>query len=256
MAGFGRHILILVPHPDDEVVACAATIGRAQAEGAKITALYLTHGCIPQKAMWPWKRGHYRSSIARRHKEAEMVAKRLKIKPLAFADRPARQIALALPRVLEEIRYALASHDIDQLWIPAYEGGHADHDAINGACSLLKQDISILEFSEYNAAQGKTQSNHFPSPNGSEVLVRLTDEEKGNKQTLLNLYASERSNLGYIKTEHEVFRPLATYDYAKPPHEGTLWYARFQWVPFRHPRIDFTNPAQVSEAIEALKQRP
>ena len=41
---FGQRILILVPHPDDEVVAGCAAIGRAQAAGAKIFALYLTHG--------------------------------------------------------------------------------------------------------------------------------------------------------------------------------------------------------------------
>ncbi|MFA6280530.1 MAG: PIG-L family deacetylase [Bdellovibrionales bacterium] len=253
MPDFGHHILILVPHPDDEVVACAATIGRAQALGARIYSLYLTNGCIARNALWPWQREHYRTMVARRHKEAELAAKRLKVKPLAFADRPSRYAINELPTVLEEIRYAIASHDIDQLWVPAYEGGHTDHDAINGVCSLLKQDISILEFSEYNYAGGKAHSNHFSSPNGTERLVRLTDEEKGNKQTLLNLYASERSNLGTIKTDHEVFRPLASYDYAQPPHEGKLWYARFQWVPFRHPRIDFTKPAQVSEAITALK---
>jgi LmbE family N-acetylglucosaminyl deacetylase len=27
----GRRILVLVPHPDDEVVGCAAAIGRARA---------------------------------------------------------------------------------------------------------------------------------------------------------------------------------------------------------------------------------
>ena len=33
---FGSSILILVPHPDDEVVGFAAAIGRAKAAGAKI----------------------------------------------------------------------------------------------------------------------------------------------------------------------------------------------------------------------------
>jgi hypothetical protein len=45
------------------------------------------------------------------------------------------------------------------------------------------------------------------------------------------------------------FRPLAAYDYSKPPHEGKLWYERFQWVPLRHPRVDYTSCDEVSGAI-------
>ena len=62
-------------------------------------------------------------------------------------------------------------------------------------------------------------------------------------------HASERQNLNYVGVERECFRPLARYDYARAPHPGTLWYARFQWVPFCHPRVDFTAPEEVSKAI-------
>jgi N-acetylglucosamine malate deacetylase 1 len=65
----------------------------------------------------------------------------------------------------------------------------------------------------------------------------------------LALYKSEQKNLGDIDVRYESFRPIANYDYAKPPHEGKLWYERFQWVPFRHPRVDFTKSATVSKAI-------
>ena len=47
----------------------------------------------------------------------------------------------------------------------------------------------------------------------------------------------------------EALRPLAPYDYGAPPHPGRLWYARFQWVPFRHPQVDFTRPADVYAAF-------
>jgi len=52
-----------------------------------------------------------------------------------------------------------------------------------------------------------------------------------------------------VTTEREALRPLATYDYAAAPHAGKLWYARFQWVPFRHPQVDFTKPETVSRAL-------
>jgi LmbE family N-acetylglucosaminyl deacetylase len=37
----------------------------------------------------------------------------------------------------QDIAKAIEEHKIDQLWIPAYEGGNADHDALNGLCAVL-----------------------------------------------------------------------------------------------------------------------
>jgi LmbE family N-acetylglucosaminyl deacetylase len=56
---FGRRILVLVPHPDDEVVGVAAAIARARADGARLFALYLGHGCLSRETLWPWQRAGY-----------------------------------------------------------------------------------------------------------------------------------------------------------------------------------------------------
>jgi LmbE family N-acetylglucosaminyl deacetylase len=271
---FGRRILILVPHPDDEVVACAAAIGHARATGAEVFALYLTHGCLARETLWPWQRKQYDKFVACRRAEAEKTAVLLSVSPLGWSPRPARHLWRHLPEVYEEIRLAIRSHDIDQLWVPAYEGGNADHDAANAVASLLKTEdrgqrtnlesqkgnppsvvcppLSVLEFAEYNFAGGKTHSQEFPTANGSEQIIALTPEEKKIKREALTLYKSERGNLGYVKTGRECYRPLANYDYTLPAHPGTLWYARFQWVPFHHPRVDFTKPEEVSRAIASL----
>ena len=45
---FGDSILILIPHPDDEVVGCFATAGRAIASGSKVYGAYLTTG-VPER---------------------------------------------------------------------------------------------------------------------------------------------------------------------------------------------------------------
>ncbi len=249
MTIFGKRILILVPHPDDEVVACAAALGRARAEGAEIFALYLTHGCIAREAMWFWQRGTYERIIARRRSEAEIVAKYLGITPVGWSSRPARCLWPELNRVEQEIQTAISAHAIDQIWLPAYEGGNPDHDALNAIGQKFTTKISVIEFAEYNFKDGKANSNAFPAMNGSEQVIELTATERDAKRHALGLYASEKSNLNYIDVRREMFRPLAGYDYTVPPHSGTLWYARFQWVPFHHPRVDFTDPSDVSKAI-------
>ncbi len=253
---YGKRILVLVPHPDDEVVGCSAAIGRAQAEGSQIFALYLTHGCIAQDTLWPWQRKNYGTYVNRRRIEAETVATFLGITPLNNAsnwpDLSARYLWLHMEAVFQQIQKAIAQNNIDQIWVPAFEGGNADHDALNAITSLFKGQISILEFAEYNFHHGKAQSQAFPQPNDTEILLTLSPEERVKKRAALTLYESEQQNLNYVKCDRECCRPLASYDYSQMPHAGKLWYARFQWVPFRHPRVDFTNPQDVAKSIQTF----
>lgn len=246
---FGRRILILVPHPDDEVVACCAAIDRARQQGSEIFALYVTHGCIARETLWPWQRHDYERRITRRRTEAEQVAKLLKITSVGWNTRPARHLWRNLTKVHTEIIEAIKAHRIDQVWLPAYEGGNPDHDGLNAIGQKLKPSVSVLEFAEYNYFGGKAQAQTFPYPNGTEQVLELTAEEQQIKRAALAAYGSEQGNLNYVGTTRECFRPLATYDYSQPPHPGTLWYARFHWVPFRHPRVDFTKAEEVSAAI-------
>src|SRR5665213_307881 len=101
---FGKRILILVPHPDDEVVACAAAIGRAQGHGAQIFALYLTHGCIARETLWPWQRKNYAAYAARRRREGEKAAQFLGIAPAGWFARPARHLWRDLEEVYGDIK--------------------------------------------------------------------------------------------------------------------------------------------------------
>jgi len=249
---FGKRILIAVPHPDDEVVGFCATVARARAQGATVYAVYLTNGCIARETLWPWQRRKYEANVIRRLQESVEVARALHITPISYSDRPARHLWSNLDSVYNELSKIIKDYAIDQLWVPAYEGGNADHDALNGIVARLAHKVRVLEFAEYNFAHGKTQAQTFPSPNGTETTIALTPEERAVKKQMLEVYRSEQQNLGYVGLEHESFRPLAAYDYTKPPHEGTLWYARFQWVPFKHPRVDFTKPEHVCWALSAF----
>jgi LmbE family N-acetylglucosaminyl deacetylase len=249
---FGKKILLLVPHPDDEVVGFAASIGQAKAEGAEVFALYLTHGCIDRETRWFWDRKRHDVHVALRRAEALVAAEFLGLAPVGWSERAARHLWRELPLVYDEVAAAVAEYGIDQIWTPAFEGGNADHDAVNAVASLFAPKVEVLEFAEYNFANSKTMAQSFPFPNGTETDLWLTEEEKAQKREALKIYASEKGNLFYVGTEKECFRPIAPYDYAKPPHAGTLWYARFQWVPFRHPRVDFTDPAEVAVAITAF----
>jgi LmbE family N-acetylglucosaminyl deacetylase len=246
---FGKKILILAPHPDDEVVGFAASIGRAKSMGAEINVLFLTTGCVDKNVLWPWDRRKHERFVSRRHAEAEKAAESLGINISGFSDRPARNLWKNLNAVYGEAKTAAEKSGAEQIWVPAYEGGNADHDGLNAVGKKLSGKYDVVEFAEYNFFGGKAKPQEFPHPNKTERIIALSDEERLKKRGLLDIYASEKQNLGYVGLKWENFRPIADYDYSHPPHKGKLWYARFQWVPFRHPRVDFTNPQEVCDAV-------
>ncbi len=251
----GRRILILAPHPDDEVVGCAIAARRAIAEGAKLFVLYLTTGLPERGLLWPWARGGHGARVERRRSEALTAADLLGLVPAGFADWPARSLKAHLDEAAALIDGAVRRHRVDTVWAPAYEGGHQDHDAVNLLAARLAARLAVREFAEYHNAGGRVRSQGFIAANGTERLLELTPEERDLKRRALALYRSERGNLAHIECEVESLRPLARYDYRAPPHPGTLFWARFQWVPFRHPRIDFDAPAEVYAVLAAFARR-
>lgn len=251
MAG---RILILIPHPDDEVVGCAAAAARARREGARLFAIYLTTGIAPRETLWPWQRPRYAALVARRRAEARLVAERLGIEVLDFSDRPSRRLKNYLPEAAAELRRALAQSAAELVWAPAWEGAHQDHDTANFLAARLIEKTPVWEFAEYNYAGGTVRSQRFADERGHETVLRLSPEEATEKRALLALYRSERGNLRHIRSEIESFRPLLAHDYARAAHAGTLFRERFHWVPFRHPRIDFEPNRAVLTALATFRR--
>jgi LmbE family N-acetylglucosaminyl deacetylase len=253
---YAPRILVLVPHPDDEVVGCCAAIGRARAQGARVFALYLSNG-VPDRALfWPWQRAGHETQVATRWREAEAAQALLGLEQAGRQDVPTRVLRLRMAETLALIIRALDATGATMLWAPAYEGGHQDHDVTNALARRLRASaiggrVAVWEFSEYHNAGGRVHAQAFIASNGSETVLTLDGDEVARKRAALALYASEQANLGYIGSAREAFRPLATYDYAQAPHPGVLFHARFRYV-WGHPRVDRTPPAAVRRAITAF----
>ncbi|MCP5373229.1 MAG: PIG-L family deacetylase [Hyphomicrobiales bacterium] len=252
----GGRILLLAPHPDDEVVGCAAAALRAGDAGARVLVLYLTTGLPDMATQPPWRRRGHAGRVNRRSAEAWSAAELLGLRPVAFLRHPSRSLRRHLDPVRAAVARALRDHAVDVLWAPAYEGGHADHDTANAVAATFAGDLPVFEFAAYNNAGGRTNSQSFPVLTGAETVLTLDARERDLKRRALALYRSERRNLSYVQTAREMLRPLAGHDYARRPHPGPLFYERFHWVPFRHPAIDWTTGDEVCADLAAFAPRP
>jgi len=250
---YGRRILILIPHPDDEVVGCCAAIARARAQAAEVFGICLTTGVPAREVFWPWQRSGHAARVARRHDEARRAAQTLGIELVSLSDVPTRNLKDHIAPVLEGLRGHIRRLGADMLWAPAYEGGHQDHDVASFIASRLRTEASVWEFSEYNFFGGVVRSQEFLAPNGAEREIALTQQEQQEKRSALAIYSSEKGNLSYVQTAREVFRPQVDYDYARPPHPGKLFYQRFQWAPLQ-PRVDYTQPEEVCRALSRFSE--
>src|SRR3990172_6223079 len=208
---FGSRILLLAPHPDDEVAGCCAAIRRARAQGSSVFVLFLTTGVPSPQPLWPWDRLRHPARVDRRRQEARQVCAELGAKIACFSPVAARDLKNDLGTARNLIIEQSAACGADTLWIPAYEGGHPDHDLANFLASTLREGLAVWEYSAYNFSGGRVRCNEFISRTGEEMELKLSDEERRLKKTLLGIYASERGNLNYLRTEREVFRPLAEY---------------------------------------------
>src|SRR5579862_2804305 len=112
-----RRILILAPHPDDEVVACGIAARRAGAEGAENFVLFLTTGVPPREVLWRWQRERYEARIMRRRDEALAAAMMLGVQPVGFLDIPSRRLLSHLDEAAAAADRALAETRASELWV-------------------------------------------------------------------------------------------------------------------------------------------
>ncbi len=103
----------------------------------------------------------------------------------------------------------------------------------------------VLEFAEYNLAGGRARSHAFPSPE------RRRSGADAHRAPSRRPSAAAWPSTPPSAATSAMWRRSARCSAPSPPTTtasrrtpGRLWYARFQWIPFRHPGVDFTQPAR------------
>ena len=225
--------LIIVAHPDDEAVTCAALIQRMR----EPYVLFCTDGAPLDSYFWqPY--GSREAYSLLRQKEARLALSRIGVTNVEFLKAPSgehiidQQLFQRLPEAIEAVFQIISQVRPQTLLTLAYEGGHPDHDSCNfiTAISSREQSLPAWEMPVYNLfhKEDREFQTFMPAP---EPVISLdpTPNEIARKRQALEAYVSQGHFLARFDSVKESYRPLPEYDYTRPPHEGVLNYEAWQW---------------------------
>ena len=249
LAGQGAmpRALVVMAHPDDEVLAVGAQMERmagcrfvcvtdgAPEDGADARA----HGFASLE--------HYRQ--ARRRELAcalglaglpASVAVSLRLQDGRAI--PDQRAAECLAEVARAVRQEIEAFQPEVAVTHPYEGGHPDHDATAFAVWAAVQALAeserplLVEAAGYHAGTGgetvwmKTGQFLPTWTEAGEVRVcALNPKQQEQKRALLACFTSQAETLKQFGVARESFRVAPAYDFNRPPHEGALLYEAYGW---------------------------
>jgi LmbE family N-acetylglucosaminyl deacetylase len=230
-----KRTLVLVAHPDDETGGCAGLLQRI----SEPLVFFATEGAPASEFFWRRFGSQRTYSLVRRH-EAASALTAVGVKTTGFlgdwiqsdAELRDQELFKCLPAAFEAAAAVIRRLKPGAILVPAYEGGHPDHDACSFLGFLLKKrfGLAVWEMPLYHRSiNGELTCRTFRDNCGTETVLKLSAAEQVTRRHMMSSYCSQWDLAQFINTPFEYFRPQVTYDYNKPPHSGLLNYQSWKW---------------------------
>lgn len=237
--------MVFAPHPDDEVIGAGGIIIQTMKNGGDVRVVYLTTG-ISSSNKNP-------EQIAIREKEAVSTMKLAGVNEnklifLRCSNGDLTKISIC-NKCIKKISQIIRADVPDYIFIPAYEGGHIDHDMTNfilykTLTALKLNRMQIFEYAEYTSylkidintmkrvlrrfckcipfVNFRFPNNFIPHNRLSHIpafQLKMSDEELNLKLELLKQYSSQNpTDLIFWHGFPDRFRKFYPYDYTKLPY--------------------------------------
>jgi LmbE family N-acetylglucosaminyl deacetylase len=226
-------VILVSPHPDDEVIGAGARLPLLKAA----TVVEVTDGSPPDlkdaKAAGLKTREAYAST---RDKELRRALALCGIENVVGLGIPDQEASFHLVELARRLRELIVNIGPEVLVTVPYEGGHPDHDAtafgVHLACEHLEdwQKPAIVEMLAYHNNNGRCEMASFlTETRESFVEIDLNPKEREFKRQLFDCFPSQEAVLRWFPIEVEKFRIAPQYDFSQPPHLGQLYYEMFPW---------------------------
>lgn len=236
--------LFIFAHHDDELFI-SITMRRLMRTGGPVRAAWLTRGGMKGE---------------RRQSESRKAMELLGVEPenLIFFGLPDGHLLDYLEDIIPRLMGLLERHRPASVFVPAYAGGHQDHDTVQlaGAVAIRRlqeaehyapgpavgrsRDITLYEFPLYHRFGSRILSVGELIPGGDYPVLRtpLKLRDRLLKQRLARIYKSQRLILypllgikggpAMLHRDGEPYRQVPPdRNYERPPHPGRLAYEYF-----------------------------
>ncbi|UZE95133.1 PIG-L deacetylase family protein [Alkalimarinus alittae] len=138
----GKKVVVLAPHPDDEVFGCGGTLNQMANAGADITVLIVTDGVLRSEHTHqntPAAIAEFKAQAKKRHDESIKAAKTLNYPAPIFLGLQDGEL-LQNGNLANDIKKHLANTPYDLLLAPSIWEMHRDHRAVaQAALTLIKE---------------------------------------------------------------------------------------------------------------------
>ena len=226
-----RSALIVVAHPDDEVIVAGALLARLQHTGV----ICVTDGA-PRKGSFARAAGfdNWMDYAGARHAEAAaalaLVGREIApMSNLGIADQDAVHNLVAVTRYLAHRFRSGFTHIITH----AYEGGHPVAFCVHAACAAIVQAGGtppiIVEAPLYNAPGGTFVHSKFVSHSdaGPVSAFKLSPAEQDLKRRMFDCHATQHAVFAPFDVTEEKYRQAPRYHFCAPPHPGDAGYNQY-----------------------------
>jgi N-acetylglucosamine malate deacetylase 1 len=179
------NILVLAPHPDDEVLGCGGTLYKYSAGGDRVVAVFLTSGELGLKHLSRDKAWQVREA------EAKHAARILGFAQLHFLRQPDWMLGDHAGVTAAALKPLLGAEEPSVIYLPHPDDGHPDHQAtlpiLRAAlksCRRLKPELLAYEI-------WTPLTSHDVAVNISQVMPR--------KLQALRAHRSQLCEFDYVK---------------------------------------------------------
>lgn len=130
----GNRILIIAPHPDDEVLGCGGVMARFSGENSEIHVVIVTKGCSPL---------YSETQVACSRRETKKAHNLLGVKKSYWLDFPAAELDMVMHRELNQSLCELLKEVRPEvLFIPFLGDTHLDHQLVFSSSLVASRPAS------------------------------------------------------------------------------------------------------------------
>ena len=177
----GKRIVILSPHPDDDVIGAGGTLSKHHAKGCHITSVVLTDGeaCDAEEST---------STIrARRRAETQRAAELVGIDEVVFLGEPDGAVA-DRDAAARNLRDCLLRTVPELVYVPMFLDNHPDHRATTALLARAVRGTNLT----FACCAYETWSPLVPN-----ILVDIT-EHMPTKKNAIAAHASQLAKVDYV----------------------------------------------------------